>query len=99
PFGLVAVYYYTLHREQVWNLEIVIVQGIACLPGAGIGLLLKRVLLTPSSGDRHDTIPAEWANLPIAARQGAALDVASRRGCPPRMGGDYPQTNHRRSRP
>jgi len=55
PFGLVAVYYYTLHREQVWNLEIVIVQGIACLPGAGIGLLLKRVLLTPSSGDRHDT--------------------------------------------
>jgi hypothetical protein len=55
PFGLVAVYYYTLYREQVWNLEVVIVQGIACLPGAGIGLLLKRVLSTPSSGDRHDT--------------------------------------------
>ena len=44
PVGLIAVYYYTQHRAEVWTLELVIVQGIACLPGVGVGMLLKRTL-------------------------------------------------------
>jgi len=44
PLGLLAVYYYSQFRTSIWNLELVIVQGIACLPGIGIGLLLKKLL-------------------------------------------------------
>jgi hypothetical protein len=44
PLGLAAVYYYTQHRQEVWNVELVIVQGIACLPGVAVGWLLKRLL-------------------------------------------------------
>jgi hypothetical protein len=44
PAGLLAVYYYTQGREQVSNIELVLVQGIASLPGFGIGVLLKKWL-------------------------------------------------------
>lgn len=44
PVGLLAVYFYTQHRESVWDMELVIVQGIACLPGVGVGWLLKKML-------------------------------------------------------
>jgi len=42
PVGLFALYYYTLHRTEVWNVELVLVQGIASLPGVGLGFLLKK---------------------------------------------------------
>jgi len=50
PLGLIAVYYYTGFRDSVWTLELVIVQGLASLPGVGVGLLIKRFLsfLKPS---------------------------------------------------
>ena len=41
PLGLVAVYYYTQQRQAVWHVELVLVQGIACLPGLGVGWLIK----------------------------------------------------------
>jgi hypothetical protein len=55
PLGLVALYFYTHHREKVMKLELVLVQGIASLPGVAIGFLLKRALSPPSSDDQHDT--------------------------------------------
>jgi hypothetical protein len=42
--GFAAVYYYSQHRERVANFELVIVQGIASLPGLGMGRLLKSML-------------------------------------------------------
>jgi hypothetical protein len=48
PVGLLAVYYYTEHRQRLWSIELLIVQGIACLPGLSIGLLLKKALSTRS---------------------------------------------------
>ena len=48
PLGLLAVYYYTQQRESVWTLELVLVQGIACLPGLAVGRLLKRQLAVPA---------------------------------------------------
>ena len=42
PVGLFALYCYTLQRTEVWNVELVLVQGIASLPGVGLGFLLKR---------------------------------------------------------
>lgn len=44
PLGLLAVYYYAQNRESIWNLELVLVQGVASLPGVGVGYLLKRAL-------------------------------------------------------
>ena len=44
PLGLVAVYFYTHNRQRVAYVELVLVQGLASLPGIGIGLLLKRTL-------------------------------------------------------
>ncbi len=44
PLGLYAVYFWTQNRAQVWNVELVLVQGIGCLPGIGVGLLLARLL-------------------------------------------------------
>jgi energy-converting hydrogenase Eha subunit G len=51
PLGLLAVYYYTGFRDSVWNLELVLIQGIAGLPGIGVGLLIKRFssFLDPSN--------------------------------------------------
>lgn len=46
PVGLLAVYYYTQHRNNVWNVELVLVQGLACLPGYGLGVLIKRAILS-----------------------------------------------------
>lgn len=46
PVGLLAVYYYTQHRNNVWNVELVLVQGLACLPGFGLGVLIKRAILS-----------------------------------------------------
>jgi hypothetical protein len=48
PVGLLTLYLYTQHRNQVWNVELVLVQGLGCLPGIGVGLLLKKIL---GSGD------------------------------------------------
>jgi hypothetical protein len=42
PVGLVAVVFYTHNRLRVANVELVLVQGLASLPGIGIGFLLKR---------------------------------------------------------
>lgn len=41
PAGLLAVYFYTQNRVEVWNLELVLVQGVASLPGFLIGKYLK----------------------------------------------------------
>lgn len=46
PVGLLAVYYYTQHRNNVWNLELVLVQGLACLPGFGLGVVIKRAIFS-----------------------------------------------------
>ena len=48
PVGLLTLYFYTQQRNQVWNVELVLVQGLGCLPGIGVGLLLKKIL---GSGD------------------------------------------------
>lgn len=54
PIGLLAVYYYTQDRQQIWNLELVVVQIGACLPGVGVGWLIKWILAaaSPSAADR-----------------------------------------------
>lgn len=49
PMGLLAVYYYSGMREQIWNLELVIVQGVASLPGLGVAKLLMTMM--PASDD------------------------------------------------
>ena len=54
PVGLLAVYFYTQHRASVWDLELVIVQGIACLPGVGVGVLLKKMLEDSNTGGRRN---------------------------------------------
>jgi len=43
PAGLLAVYYYTRFRGEVYDLELVLVQGVASLPGVGIGYWLKKM--------------------------------------------------------
>lgn len=57
PIGLIAVYYYTQHRESIWTAELVIVQGIGCLPGVGIGWLLKKLLSAPPLEEEHEPDP------------------------------------------
>jgi hypothetical protein len=47
PLGLTAVYFYTQHRAQVWHLELIIVQGIASMPGLAVGYWLKKFLSDP----------------------------------------------------
>lgn len=61
PVGLLAVYYYTQHRNNVWNVELVLVQGLACLPGFGLGVLIKRAILSfvPQSTPELDAQAAE----------------------------------------
>lgn len=61
PVGLLAVYYYTQHRNNVWNVELVLVQGLACLPGFGLGMLIKRAILSfvPESTPELDAQAAE----------------------------------------
>jgi len=49
PLGLTALFFYTQHRESIWMLELMIVQGIACAPGIGICFLLKKVLSKPKN--------------------------------------------------
>lgn len=46
PVGLLAVYYYTQHRESVSNVELVLIQGLACLPGYGLGWLIRKSILS-----------------------------------------------------
>ncbi|MFO0976721.1 MAG: hypothetical protein U0996_10010 [Planctomycetaceae bacterium] len=55
PAGLLAVYFYTQNRVEVWNVELVLVQGIASLPGFLIGKYLKG-LGTPN---RNAAIPVD----------------------------------------
>jgi hypothetical protein len=49
PLGLLAVYYYTQHRQQVFHIELIFVQGIASLPGFALGSLIKKILAPPST--------------------------------------------------
>ncbi len=51
PPGLVAVYLYTIPRETVYSIELVIVQGLASLPGIGVGFAIRK-LLTPVGRSR-----------------------------------------------
>ena len=44
PLGMFAVYYYTQNRQNVFHLELVVVQGIASLPALGLYHLLCKVL-------------------------------------------------------
>jgi ABC-type phosphate transport system permease subunit len=48
PLGMAAVYYYTQGRQKVWNVELMLVQGLASLPGVVIGWLLKWALSSRS---------------------------------------------------
>ncbi len=47
PSGLLAVYFYTSFRQEVFNLELVIVQGVASLPGVGVGRLIESMFTSP----------------------------------------------------
>ncbi len=49
--ALAAIYYYTLYRTTIWNYEIAVLLFLGCLPGLGIGWLLKNIL-SNSSSDR-----------------------------------------------
>ena len=40
--SLIAIYYYTLHRTTVWEVEIAFIMWLGCLPGVGIGWLLHK---------------------------------------------------------
>lgn len=54
PAGLLAVYYYTQNRQQVWNVELALVQGLASVPGFLIGKFLTRFgapSLAPDASD------------------------------------------------
>ena len=44
PLGLIAVYFYSQHRQQIWDVEVMDVQCLASLPGLGVGWLLKKML-------------------------------------------------------
>lgn len=44
--SLAAVYFYTLHRVTVFSFEIALLLTLGCLPGIGIGWLLKKALST-----------------------------------------------------
>lgn len=44
PMGLLAVYLYTAARTEVYDLELVVVQLIASLPGFAVGWLIKKVV-------------------------------------------------------
>lgn len=48
PVGLLAVYYYSQHREQLHTIEIALVQCVASLPGVGVGIALKLARSRPS---------------------------------------------------
>jgi hypothetical protein len=48
PAGLLAVYWYTNGMNRVTNLELVLIQGGASLPGVAVGGLLK-YFLKPAS--------------------------------------------------
>lgn len=52
PAGLLAVYFYTQNRVEVWNLELVLVQGVASLPGFLVGMYLKG-LAAPNQVSRN----------------------------------------------
>ena len=56
PAGLLAVYYYTHHRGEVWDAELVFVQSVASLPGVGIGYLLKKMFAPPDGPKQQDDI-------------------------------------------
>ena len=49
--GLLAVLFYTQHRQVVWTPELVMVQGVASLPGFFLGRWLKKNVHTDSSDD------------------------------------------------
>ncbi len=41
--SLMAVYFYTMHRQSVWNFELALIQIAGCLPGLGLGMLIKHL--------------------------------------------------------
>jgi hypothetical protein len=62
PIGLLAVYYYTQHRQHVHTAELAFVQGIASLPGVGLGILLKNMMDSASSVTASDSKPSPLAS-------------------------------------
>ena len=58
PCGLLFLSWYLTGRNQVWTLELVLVQGIASLPGYGLYWLLR--LLGPKvAEDEHEELVVE----------------------------------------
>jgi hypothetical protein len=47
PLGLLALYAYTFYRTEVWDMELIVVQGVASLPGWGAGAWLKALIEQP----------------------------------------------------
>jgi len=60
PAGLLAVYFYTQNRVEVWNVELVLVQGVASLPGFLIGKYLKGL-----AAPNHETQGKSDRNAPF----------------------------------
>ncbi len=56
PCGLLGVYYYVRGRQEVWNVELVAVQGAASLPAVGLYHLVCQLLPSP---DENPPIPDE----------------------------------------
>ena len=52
PLGFLGVYYWSSFRNELWTLEIALAQGIASLPGVGVGILIRKLLAPP--GDRFE---------------------------------------------
>lgn len=48
--ALTTIYYYTRYRTTIWHVEIAILLLLGCLPGLGMGWLLKNILSNSSSG-------------------------------------------------
>lgn len=44
PIGLLAVFYYTKLRTEVFDIELVLVQMVASLPGLAVGFWIKRFI-------------------------------------------------------
>ncbi|HEY2882508.1 MAG TPA: hypothetical protein VGJ15_08745 [Pirellulales bacterium] len=58
PVGLLAVYYYTKLRAEVFDIELVLVQMVASIPGVAVGFWIKRFLEQSTS----EPDPAAFGN-------------------------------------
>lgn len=57
PAGLLAVYYYTQNRQEVWNVELALVQGLASIPGFLVGKFLTRFGASRANGESESADP------------------------------------------